>query len=219
MKALQEFLRPEFINRVDEIVYFNQLTEDNFKAIAAHHAGRAAGLPWRRRASPSPGTTALLDYLVKKSYLRRPTAPATCAARSRRSWRIAIATKHHRQLAAPGRPAGCLLRRRAAGPVRPGKIPKSFCVPLAAVLPPPSFSPRACGHKKGPGTTSKNARQSVTAGRFLFSGPRSALDDGGGIHGDHQLLVGGDHAAPSPWSRRRRCRPPCRGCCSSRRPS
>ena len=35
MKALQEFLRPEFINRVDEIVYFNQLTEDNFKAIAA----------------------------------------------------------------------------------------------------------------------------------------------------------------------------------------
>ncbi len=30
MKALQEFLRPEFINRVDEIVYFNQLTEDNF---------------------------------------------------------------------------------------------------------------------------------------------------------------------------------------------
>ena len=35
MKALQDFLRPEFINRVDEIVYFNQLTEDNFKAIAA----------------------------------------------------------------------------------------------------------------------------------------------------------------------------------------
>ena len=34
MKALQEFLRPEFINRVDEIVYFNQLTEDNFKEIA-----------------------------------------------------------------------------------------------------------------------------------------------------------------------------------------
>ena len=35
MKALQDFLRPEFINRVDEIVYFHQLTEDNFKAIAA----------------------------------------------------------------------------------------------------------------------------------------------------------------------------------------
>ena len=34
MKALQEFLRPEFINRVDEIVYFHQLTEENFRGIA-----------------------------------------------------------------------------------------------------------------------------------------------------------------------------------------
>lgn len=34
IKALEDFLRPEFINRVDEIVYFNKLTEDNFKAIA-----------------------------------------------------------------------------------------------------------------------------------------------------------------------------------------
>src|SRR5699024_6021752 len=34
MKALQDFLRPEFINRVDEIVYFRQLTEENFKSIA-----------------------------------------------------------------------------------------------------------------------------------------------------------------------------------------
>ena len=34
MKALNQFLRPEFINRVDEIVCFNQLTEENFQAIA-----------------------------------------------------------------------------------------------------------------------------------------------------------------------------------------
>ncbi|MFI3252834.1 MAG: ATP-dependent Clp protease ATP-binding subunit [Eubacteriales bacterium] len=34
MKALEEFLRPEFINRIDEIVYFNQLTEDDFEKIA-----------------------------------------------------------------------------------------------------------------------------------------------------------------------------------------
>lgn len=34
MKALQDFLRPEFINRVDEVIYFNQLTEDNFRTIA-----------------------------------------------------------------------------------------------------------------------------------------------------------------------------------------
>ncbi len=33
-KALQEFLRPEFLNRVDEVIYFNQLTEEHFRAIA-----------------------------------------------------------------------------------------------------------------------------------------------------------------------------------------
>ena len=33
-KALKDFLRPEFINRVDAIVYFNHLTEENFKTIA-----------------------------------------------------------------------------------------------------------------------------------------------------------------------------------------
>ena len=34
MKGLESFLRPEFINRVDEIVYFHQLTEENFRGIA-----------------------------------------------------------------------------------------------------------------------------------------------------------------------------------------
>ena len=34
MKALEGFLRPEFINRVDEIITFNSLTEDNFAKIA-----------------------------------------------------------------------------------------------------------------------------------------------------------------------------------------
>ena len=34
MKALSEFLRPEFIARVDEIIVFNSLTEDNFVKIA-----------------------------------------------------------------------------------------------------------------------------------------------------------------------------------------
>ena len=67
MKALQEFLRPEFINRVDEIVYFNQLTEDNFKAIAAlmlqelQDSLSEKGIVFTWQDS-------LLDYLVKKSY-------------------------------------------------------------------------------------------------------------------------------------------------------
>lgn len=34
MKALERFLRPEFLGRVDEIIIFNQLTHDNFESIA-----------------------------------------------------------------------------------------------------------------------------------------------------------------------------------------
>ncbi len=34
MKALQQFLRPEFINRVDAVITFNRLTEENFQSIA-----------------------------------------------------------------------------------------------------------------------------------------------------------------------------------------
>ena len=35
MKALERFLRPEFLGRVDEIVIFNNLTKENFEKIAA----------------------------------------------------------------------------------------------------------------------------------------------------------------------------------------
>ncbi len=35
MKALREFLRPEFLGRIDEIVVFKPLTEDNYSEIAA----------------------------------------------------------------------------------------------------------------------------------------------------------------------------------------
>ena len=34
MKALQQFLRPEFINRVDAVITFNRLSEENFHGIA-----------------------------------------------------------------------------------------------------------------------------------------------------------------------------------------
>ena len=67
MKALQEFLRPEFINRVDEIVYFYQLTEENFRGIAG------IMLEELKAALEEKGyhftyDDALVDYLVKKSY-------------------------------------------------------------------------------------------------------------------------------------------------------
>ena len=67
MKALNEFLRPEFINRVDEVLCFNQLTEDNFRSIAALMltdvrdvlAERNYTLTW---------DDSVIDHLVKEGY-------------------------------------------------------------------------------------------------------------------------------------------------------
>ena len=67
MKALSEFLRPEFINRVDEVICFNSLTEENFRGIAdimLHELKdalqeRGIGLMWE---------DSVIDYLVKNSY-------------------------------------------------------------------------------------------------------------------------------------------------------
>ena len=67
MKALQEFLRPEFLNRVDEVVYFNQLTQEDFKKIAALMLEELRGSLAERDIALS-WDASLLDYLVKKSY-------------------------------------------------------------------------------------------------------------------------------------------------------
>ena len=67
MKALQEFLRPEFINRVDEIVCFNQLSEEDFKKIASIMLGELKDALQEKDISFS-WEESLLDYLVKKSY-------------------------------------------------------------------------------------------------------------------------------------------------------
>ncbi len=67
MKALKEFLRPEFINRVDEIITFNHLTEENFAGIAdimlkeLKESLEARGLKFTWSASAR-------DYLVTKAY-------------------------------------------------------------------------------------------------------------------------------------------------------
>ncbi|MCD7828959.1 MAG: ATP-dependent Clp protease ATP-binding subunit [Clostridiales bacterium] len=67
MKALQSFLRPEFINRVDEIIHFNRLTEENFKGITNimlnelkdSLSDKNINFMW---------DDALVDYLTEKSY-------------------------------------------------------------------------------------------------------------------------------------------------------
>ena len=67
LKALNDFLRPEFINRVDEIVYFNQLTEENFKGIAVLMLKELAGAMLEKQITFT-WEDSLLDYLVEKSY-------------------------------------------------------------------------------------------------------------------------------------------------------
>ena len=67
MKALGEFLRPEFINRVDEIICFNKLTEENFRTIAELMLGEVRDL-MRDKGMDFSWDASVLDYLVEKSY-------------------------------------------------------------------------------------------------------------------------------------------------------
>jgi ATP-dependent Clp protease ATP-binding subunit ClpA len=66
-KALKDFLRPEFLNRVDEVIYFNHLSEDHFKSIARLMLNELrdsmAEKPIILRYDDS-----LLEYLTKKSF-------------------------------------------------------------------------------------------------------------------------------------------------------
>ena len=67
VKALNDFLRPEFINRVDEIIYFHRLTEENIRAIASlmledlrtAMAERGTALTWDE---------SVITYLAEKGY-------------------------------------------------------------------------------------------------------------------------------------------------------
>ena len=67
VKALNDFLRPEFIIRVDEIIYFHRLTEENIRAIASlmledlrtAMAERGTALTWDE---------SVITYLAEKGY-------------------------------------------------------------------------------------------------------------------------------------------------------
>ena len=67
MKALNEFLRPEFINRVDEVICFNQLTEDNFRSIAALMLSELKDVMAEKNIALS-WDESLIDHLVKEGY-------------------------------------------------------------------------------------------------------------------------------------------------------
>lgn len=67
LKALEETMRPEFLNRIDEIIAFNQLTEADFRRIAVimleelHNtlSGKSIRLTW---------DDSLLDWLTERSF-------------------------------------------------------------------------------------------------------------------------------------------------------
>jgi ATP-dependent Clp protease ATP-binding subunit ClpA len=67
MKALSEFLRPEFLNRVDEIITFHTLTQDDFTAIAALMMGDCAAVLTDRGMKLS-WTDKALKLIAEKSY-------------------------------------------------------------------------------------------------------------------------------------------------------
>ncbi len=67
LKALGEFLRPEFINRVDEVICFNKLTEENFRAIAGIML-RELRDTLKERGIELSWDEAVIDLLTKESY-------------------------------------------------------------------------------------------------------------------------------------------------------
>ena len=67
LKALSDFLRPEFLNRVDEIVCFNRLTEENFAAIAELMLGEVRDVLQTRGIALS-WDQSVVDCLVRKGY-------------------------------------------------------------------------------------------------------------------------------------------------------
>ena len=67
MKALNDFLRPEFINRVDEIVCFNHLTEENFRDIARLMLTELRDVMGEKNIALT-WDDSLIDFLSKKSY-------------------------------------------------------------------------------------------------------------------------------------------------------
>ncbi len=66
-RALEDFLRPEFINRVDEIITFNPLSEENFKSIADIMLSDLAAV-LDKKGIESEFTPAAREYIAKKSY-------------------------------------------------------------------------------------------------------------------------------------------------------
>ena len=67
MKALEQFLRPEFINRVDEVICFNRLSRENFQGIARIMLGELQQ-SLEEKNIHFTYDDALVEYLTERSY-------------------------------------------------------------------------------------------------------------------------------------------------------
>ena len=93
MKALQQFLRPEFINRVDEVICFNQLFGGEFPRIARIRLGgckevlgKESDLYLGRNRAGSVG----------EGFYSAAYGAGTCAGTFRKTWRTPLLTKSSR---------------------------------------------------------------------------------------------------------------------------
>ncbi|MEG2037242.1 MAG: ATP-dependent Clp protease ATP-binding subunit, partial [Ruthenibacterium sp.] len=66
MKALQDFLRPEFLSRVDEVIMFNPLSDESLHKIAALMLGEYV-TPLAGKGVKLTWTDAALELLCKKA--------------------------------------------------------------------------------------------------------------------------------------------------------
>ncbi len=66
-RALEDFLRPEFLNRVDEIITFNALTPENFRGIASLMLSDLTGL-LGKKGIEAGYTDAARDFVAEKSF-------------------------------------------------------------------------------------------------------------------------------------------------------
>ncbi len=70
MKALSDFLRPEFLNRVDEIITFSSLTEENFAGIAKIMLGQLSAALAEHGVSLEY-TAEVAQFVAKRSYSQK----------------------------------------------------------------------------------------------------------------------------------------------------
>ena len=66
-RALEEFLRPEFINRVDEIITFNALSHDNFREIAKIMLGDLSGV-LKKKGIDVTFTDSCVEHIAVSSF-------------------------------------------------------------------------------------------------------------------------------------------------------